>query len=379
MHAAERPTGVSRGRAAGKPRRSGVDISVSGIVGCTPIMGKQLKKQVIALAGEEQYLKDLELQSILETLRPGTDVVELDAGEVTVTAILDELRTYPLFSSSRAVVVRNAQHIIEDKQEELLEYMKNPVSFSSLILDLDRLDGRSRLAKALDERGAQIRCERMREYQAPQWVVNRARERYGKKLNLQDAGFMVEMVGVNPGLLDSELSKLACACADSQFIDRSDVERVITRGRSRTVFRLIEEMEAKRKPEALKLLHDIMSLGLYDERSGEVEAELASVVPYLMHMLNWMLDRLWNANRFLREGMPEDEVCERMKIHPRFRDRFLSNLRKQWPASECRRCHRLLLLADRQVKSSGDNVRVLLESLVIKMCAAVTVRGTGAR
>ncbi len=339
------------------------------------------EKRVVALVGEEEYLKNEGLQSILDSLQSESSVElsEFDGKTVTIATILDELRTYPFLNPQRAVVVRNADSLLAAGEEPLLRYVENPVGFSTLILDFSKLDGRSKFAKALKKRGTEMRFEHMREYKVPEWLRGLAMRRYGKRLSAEDARFMVEMVGANPGLLDSELSKIASLATDSKAIRRSDVESVITRGRARTVFALTERVEAKRKAEALKLLDDILSRGIYDERAGRVSAESAGIAPYLLHMLNWSLNRMWSANRLISKGESEQDVAARLKLHPRFKERFFTNLRKLWLPSECRRCHREMLLTDRLVKSSGDKVPVLLETLIVKMCARATAQDRAAR
>jgi DNA polymerase-3 subunit delta len=347
-------------------------------------MAKKSAKPVIVLVGEEQYLKNEQMQSILDSLQAEAhaEVSEFDGKEASVTVVLDELRTYPFLNPHRVIIVRNANALFPagtPGEEPLLRYIENPVDFSTLILDFGKLDGRSKLAKALKKYGREMRFERMREYQVPQWLVSRAQKRYGKRLSAADASFMVEMVGTNPGLLDSELSKIASLSPGLKAIQRSEVERVITRGRAQTVFRLTERVEAKRGAEALKLLDDILSRGIYDERAGSVSTEGTGIAPYLLHMLNWSLGRLWGANRLLAEGKSEDEVAAELRLHQRFKQQFIDNLRKLWPVSECRRCHRELLLADRLIKVSSGEVGVLLETLIVKLCGRAKVRGRGAR
>lgn len=343
------------------------------------VMAKNAKS-VIALVGEEQYLKNEELRNTLESLSSegSAEISEFDGREASVAAVFDELRTFPFLGTHRAVVIRNAQTMFSgdsSAEESLIRYLDNPVDFSTLILDFTALDGRSRLGKALKKLDAQIRFEHMREYQLPQWLAGRAQQRYGKRLNSADAAFMVEMVGANPGLLDSELSKIVSLAPESKAIRHEDVESVITRGRAQTIFKLTEQVEAKNTLEALRLLDDILSQGLYDERAGSVSKESTGIAPYLLHMLNWSLQRLWRAGRLLSEGKSEQEISDELKLHPRFKDRFLANLRRFWPLSECRRCHRELLLTDRQVKVSADRVSSLLETLVVQICTKPKVRG----
>jgi DNA polymerase-3 subunit delta len=345
-------------------------------------MAKMREKAVVALVGEEDYLKNEELQSVLDYLssQSGTETSEFNAKDATITAILDELRTYPFFNPRRAVVVRHADKLLPEGEELLLRYLESPAPFSTLILLFDSLDGRSRLAKALKKHGREVRFGHMREYQLPQWLSERAFRRYGKKLAPLDAGFMVEMVGVNPGLLDAELSKIASITAESKAISREDVESVVTRGRARTVFKLTESMERKQKVEALELLNDILSQGVYDDRTGSVSVESTGIAPYLLHMLNWSIGRLWKANHLLSGGKSEKEISAELKLHPAFRDKFLDNLRRLWPESECRRCHRELLATDRLIKSSGaDRAAAHLESLILKICTRAMVQDTGGR
>ncbi len=345
-------------------------------------MVKKKEKPVVALVGDDEFRKNEELQALTESLGPEKDleISELDGRETELRTILDELRTYPFLKPHRLVVVRNADSLGEGAEEPLVRYVENPVAFSTLVLVYSKLDGRSRLAKALKKHGRDVRIEHMREYQVPQWLMARAPKRYGKRLSAKDAAFLVEMVGANPGLLDSELSKIVSLSPDSKAIRSQDIEAVVTRGRAQTIFKLTEQIENKKKPEALSLLDQIIEQGIYDERGGGISTESAGIAPYLLHMINWLLNRLSTANRLLAEDEPEEEVSTQLKLYPRMRARFFSNLRRSWPPPECRRCHRELLLTDRRVKASRlEEVHVLLETLVISLCSRPKAQDTGAR
>ena len=179
---------------------------------------------------------------------------------------------------------------------------------------------------------------------------------------------MVEMSGTDSGLLDSELGKIASLNPKSSTIEREEIESVISRGRAQTIFRLTEQIEAKHKAEALRLLDDILSQGIYDERAGTVTTEGTGIVTYLLHMINWSITRFWTANHLLSEKKTEKEIASELKLHPRFSGQFFDNLRQLWPHSECRRCLRELLLADRSVKTSTGEGPVVLESLIVAIC-----------
>jgi DNA polymerase III delta subunit len=169
-------------------------------------------------------------------------------------------------------------------------------------------------------------------------------------------------------LLDSELAKIASLDPQSSTIERRQIESVITRGRAQTIFKLTEQVEAKHKAKALRLLDDILSQGIYDERAGTVTTEGTGIVTYLLHMLNWSINRFWAANRLLSEEKSEKEIVSELKLHPRFSGQFFDNLRKLWPQSECRRCLHELLLADRLVKTSTGEVSAVIESLTVSIC-----------
>lgn len=333
-------------------------------------MAKTRRIPVVVVIGEDDYLKNEGIRDVVDGLPDeGVEVAEYDARETPLATILDEVRTYPFLHSERVVIVRNADILLPDAEKSLLRCLESPTDFSTLILDFASLDGRSKLARAVKAQGREIRVQRMREYQVPHWLVSRASSRYGKRLAEEDARFIVEMAGTDPGLLDSELAKVASLDPESKVMERGQIESVITRGRAQTVFKLTEQVEAKHRAEALRLLEDILSQGIYDERAGTVTTEGTGVATYLLHMLNWSITRLWTANRLLSLQKSEDEVASELKLHPRFARQFLDNLRKSWPGSECRRCLRELLLADRLVKSSPGEPSAVLESLIAGICS----------
>jgi len=203
---------------------------------------------IIAVCGQEAFLKR---QAIVEwTARllgdadPALALNEYDGASTSTSLaeVLDDLRTLPFLTPCRVVRVSEADAFISRYRAELEAYAEQPSATGVLILECKSLPANTRLYKRIEQVGTVIKCDAIKPFAAPRWVVQRARE---------------AQVGTDLGRLDAELDKLALYIGARTTIRVEDVELITGRCREEQVWGILSAMAAGKQAEALALWEQV--------------------------------------------------------------------------------------------------------------------------
>ncbi len=104
------------------------------------------------------------------------------------------------------------------------------------LLQVKQWTSTTNLAKLVDKLGLAIDCSALPEKQAAKvvaWLTQYARSRCDAQLEPAAANLLVELVGLEIGILASEMEKLAVYAGESKRIERADVARMVGAGPGR--------------------------------------------------------------------------------------------------------------------------------------------------
>lgn len=193
--------------------------------------------RLVILHGPEVFLHTLHTRALRDALtaRFGpVDLIRFDGQTAAPADVLDECRSFGLMARHKLVVADNADQLVKDAARPLFErYAHNPCEQATLVLRATRWH-----PGKLDElAGVVIRCEPPTPEQAVQHALELARSRHHARLHPDAALALVERLGPDLGLLDSEIAKLAAAAANPDQPDAlpditTDLVSALT-GRSR--------------------------------------------------------------------------------------------------------------------------------------------------
>ena len=164
-------------------------------------------KPVHALVGNDLFLQ---LEKLYELLRAaGKEVQRLDVDGETAELgdVLDELRSFAMFSASKFVVVRNADDFIKRYREQLEEYVAKPSAGSVLVLRVSSLPSNQRIYKYIISNGQVHDCEAPKKL--GEWINSRAKSTHKLTIKPDAAALLLDLIGPDLGRLDNELAKLA--------------------------------------------------------------------------------------------------------------------------------------------------------------------------
>lgn len=319
------PSAVRRQIAAGTPDRVYL---ISG--------DDELEKS--ALAGEFADLVEEDLRAF--------NVERVHAGDWTsgdrlldgVGAILAAARTLPMMSPRRVVIVLQAESLLAPKREsdaatralEALEAMvKDPEDQTTLVFVASSVDKRGRMYKLFQKQATTVECGVIEDQaDAERWVRTRVAAG-GSEIDPDAARLLVVRAGLDVRRLRAEVDRLLLYALGQKRIAVEDARAVAGPAALLDDWAMTNAIEGARAGEALRQLAMMLAAGVPPEK--------------ILGQLGWLV----------RAKFPQ--------VAP----------------SDMRRGIEAVFRTDQDMKRSAGDSRVLLERLVVELCAR-KARGTAA-
>lgn len=219
---------------------------------------------VYVVMGDEDFLKRQVIAALREAvLGSGDDGFGLstypgDKGEFST--VRDDLDTLPFLGGRRLIVVEAADTFVTKYRGNLEKYVGQSSATGVLVLEVKSWPSNTKLAKLVPDTTT-ITCKAPAAYRLPQWCVQWAKTRHGKEISMPAAQLLVELVGVEMGLLDQELAKLAIYVGDAKKIDVADVDVLVGRSSGANTFKIFDAIGAGQPAEALAILDHLFDQG----------------------------------------------------------------------------------------------------------------------
>ena len=259
-------------------------------------------RPVYAVFGGDHYLVRESIAAVSRALFSGADdepAVTRFAGEKSALAdVLDELFTLPFFSRRRLVIVEEADTFVTKHRRDLEAYVQAPSTSGTLVLQVKQWLATTILAKLVDKVGLAIDCNAPPEKQTSKviaWLTQYAASRCDAELDSAAAHLLVELVGLEIGILTSELEKLAVYAGESKRIERADVARMVGAGRVETVWKALDAATTGQARVALELLDNLLAAGEFPVM--------------LLAAMSANLIKVHHAGRLRASRLPLDEAC----------------------------------------------------------------------
>jgi DNA polymerase-3 subunit delta len=301
-----------------------------------------LKKQIAAgdtgplyvLIGDDDSEKSAVAAEFVEMVDEGLRAFSVDrlfGGEIKADDLFDAAATLPMMAPKRIVTVFDAERLLipkregkaaEAEQERLEAFVRNPPSHATVVLVCGPLDQRRRLVKLLLKEAQVVDCGTITDNaDAERWVKARA-ERDKIPLEAAAVRALVDRAGVDIVRLRSGLERVALYAMGQAKISVEDVRQVVPATAEATNFGIANAIEQSDAAEALREL----ALAL----------EGGAQPFFLMGQLRW--------------------VAEKM------------------PRAQLKSAIDAVFRTDEAIKSSGGDPKILLERLVVELCATASPR-----
>lgn len=323
----------------------------------------RLPKTAHLVLGPDAYLRDQHRERLI------ADSVPVDARAFAVARfslkrsslgdVLSQARILPMLSPRQVMVVTEVETLTEAEVGALEAYLDAPVESTVLVFEAEKLDGRTRVARLLQDR-----CE-LHDAQSPEddAVLERVALGMAKGMGIQLDREAVEdlvfAVGSDQGTLHAELQKLRAYAGSQGRVGPLDVAAVVTAARRFSIFDLPDLLAEHRRAEAVARLHRLLEAG--ENAIG------------IVGLLAWLYRQLLIAQEVPR-NMPSGRTARALRAPPSRIDTLLRQAqrfsRQQLSAGLV-----ALFQADVALKSSPPNPAAVLEMLIVRLTESPAAPG----
>jgi len=271
----------------------------------------------------------------------------LQGGKVVAAA-----RTLPMMASARFVLVRGVHDAPQAEQDALAGYVAEPSPSTCFVLTAEKIDGKTKLAKAAKATGAWLSVEPLKGGLLERFATSEAKRR-----NHTFAGpalaALVDATGNDLAAIDDAVERLSLYVGEGNAIDRDAVEAIVTRVRVDTIWALVDAIALKKTKVALEA-----SLSMLADR--EPPLRILAMVARQVRMVAKM-------KTALEDGLSQADAVKAAGAAP-FKARELADSAKRFTDEDLRRALILLRDADVALKGSKREPEIVMEEAVLALC-----------
>jgi DNA polymerase-3 subunit delta len=312
---------------------------------------------VYYLHGEDEYRKDEVARALTEAhLDPGTrdfnyDLVRGTQSDFETLAIF--LGTPPMMSEWRVILVRETQAFATSAKirDLLVSTAKSPPEGLALILLCTKPSGSSaRFYQEMEKAARSFEFKLPNLNDLPTWVMEWARDSFGREVTEEAARALVQGIGSNSGILAREIEKLTTLVEEGGTITLDTVKAAGTRVPRQDRWRWFELIGEKKFGEAIEGLTILLEHG---------ETGVGLVIGATTHLLRVGVVSDGGA-RALEPLLPPNQKW--------LAKRYLEQARR-WTPPELEAALAGLLRVDELLKSSRMSEEHLLQSWLLERMA----------
>ena len=307
-------------------------------------------KQAYLLYGEEAYLKQQYKRNLVKALNPDDDTMNFARYEgkgIDVRELLSLFDTMPFFAERRVV-------LLENKCEELADYMKNLPDYLYLVFCESEVDKRSRMYKAVKACGSIGEFKQQDEKTLMRWAAG-ILGKNGRKITQRDVELLLSMTGTDMGNLRMELEKLISYTEGREVVTGEDIRAVCTTQTTNKIFDMVRAVTEKNQKRALDLYYDLLTLREPPMR--------------ILFLLAKQFRQICLTKKLSEEGLSQTEIASKLGV-PSFVVRNLESCARAYTVEELENAVRDFVDAEEAVKTGTLGDVLSVELLIVKYSSA---------
>ncbi len=310
-------------------------------------------EKFVVLHGKESFL----LTDYMQQLRAA---LEQTHGEIESTKydpksafadIMDDLRSFSLMQQHKLIIVDAADEFVKNHRPALERYAAAPVDTATLLLRSEKWN-KGNLDKAIAKVGHVVKCDLLSLVEAEQWTIARAKSQHQIEIEPKAAELLVDHLGRNLGLLDSELAKLAVSASESKAITTDQVKALVGHASDEDAWEIQEAILSAKPARAIAKLHELVNLSHQPD----------VLITYFVADL---IKKLAAASAMIKSGQNEFAIKKELKIWGD-RERPFFNAAKKLGTDKTAALLKTIVNLDKRAKSGFGQTTTNLERFCVQ-------------
>jgi len=232
--------------------------------------------------GDEPFYIDQLTQAVDNILDEGEKAfnhVTLYGRDVDFKAVMDHARQFPMMSSHRVVILKEAQTM--RSIDQLASYIENPAPQTVLLIAYkkDRFDKRTKFAKALAKHAVMLESKKLYQNKVPGWINNYVADK-GLHIHPKASAILAEHIGADLAKLSNELDKICINLKGDEIIDFDMIMDQVGINRDFNVFEFRSALGKKDLPKAMQIANYFGD----NSKSHPIQMILPSVFAYFLQI-----------------------------------------------------------------------------------------------
>jgi len=218
---------------------------------------KKVFKPVYWFEGEEEYYIDKAMEyaehHILDESESAFNLTVFYGRDANWADVMNACRRYPMFAERQVVLLKEAQHMRD--VEKMEAYVENPLQSTVFLVSYKdkKVDGRTKFAKTLKEKGGLITTKKLYDNQLPEWTQKLLES---KELSISPKGLalLVDHIGNDLTRIENEIEKISVNLGKRKTITEEDIEEFIGVSKEFNVFELQAALAKKDIVKAVRII-----------------------------------------------------------------------------------------------------------------------------
>jgi DNA polymerase-3 subunit delta len=245
---------------------------------------KNTPRPVYLFLGPEGYMRRKCRTALAARVLPDEErssgITTHDLDETTLNAVLDDARSFSLFSSNRLLWVASAESALprgragageqESAAASLISaYLKNPTPGTVVVFDAGRFDfegdDKAKIERVQKFYGTVPDPVEFRAFsiEAARTLAGSLAKQAGLNIGAPEIGLLVESLGADAGRIAMEIEKLSLFAAPGQRIGADDIARLSPNAQTTNLFVLVNALGRGDRQRSLQALDTLLREGEY--------------------------------------------------------------------------------------------------------------------
>ncbi|MDH7603482.1 MAG: DNA polymerase III subunit delta [Melioribacter sp.] len=321
---------------------------------------KELKKKnllpVYFICGEDNYNINYSVELIINSAKQfvksdfDIEIIDAERGQ-NFSQIIDMALAFPFGGGKKIIVVKNFDKLNDKKL--LSDYLVSPAEFTILILvQNSKVSDLSKEPFAsLIEKGFLFEIKTESGDELVDWLERKAEE-YKIKLTRENIYNILEIVGEDKSLLESQLQKISIYLLDKEKVTFEEIKKLISSTKQYSIFDLQEAIGRGDKVKAIEVAYNLLDSG--------------QEIIVIINMLAKFVLTVSQILEMIKTNVNDNEAARKLQLSWYY---YINCKKANFLFSDSRllNASRALFEADLSVKTTAIDPKTVLITLISKM------------